>query len=124
MAQRRMCATTGGGTGSDGTPHLDFLGIAAPSGTTWSDQQGVSIARQFFPPDAKHVRDFTDRYLGLTHVYVSAALAATFPAGEFREVTDFSSSQQAPPGTFSIVCGQHGPPQCGIITGDYHYQLK
>lgn len=102
-------------TGSDGNPHLAWFHIDAPGGTTWSDQQGVTIARPFLPPDAKHVRDFTDPQVGLIHVYVSAALAATFPASEF---TDSGNGQQLPPGTFGVACGQPGPSQCSITTGN------
>lgn len=102
--------------GSDGNPHLAWFNVDAPNGTTWSDQQGVTIARQFFPPDAKHVRDFTDPQIGLIHVYVSADLAATFPAGEF---TDGGNGQQLPPGTFSVACSQPGTAsQCHVVTGD------
>lgn len=107
-----------GATGTDGAARLDDFRISPPSGTTWSDQQGVSIARQFFPPDARHVRDIVDPYAGLIHVYVSAALAATFPASEFHVFTVGGNSQLAPPGTFSIVCGQPALTPCGVTTGD------
>lgn len=107
----------GEATGRDGNFHLDDFRIAQPSGTTWSDQQGVGIARQFFPPDAQYVRDIIDPYVGLTHVYVSAALAATFPASEFRDYTTGGNSQLAPPGTFLITCGQPDPTRCEVTTG-------
>lgn len=102
-------------TGSDSNPHLAWFHIDASSDTTWSDQQGVTIAQEFFPPDAKHMRDFTDPQIGLIHVYLSADLAITFPAGEFK---DSGTDQQLDPGTFSVACGQPSPSQCIFATGD------
>ena len=60
------------------------------------------VAKMFFPPDARHVRDFTDPNIGLFHVYQSADLAATFPASDFY---DSNRGGALPAGTFSIVCG-------------------
>lgn len=75
------------------------------SGVTWTAAQGEAIAKTFMPPDAKYVKDATvtvPEGAILEHVYISARLAASFPADRFYDVT---SLNPVAPGTFHYQCG-------------------
>ncbi|MGZ6391041.1 MAG: hypothetical protein ACXWQZ_17520 [Ktedonobacterales bacterium] len=107
-------------TGIDGHPHLRSFHFDAPDGVQCSEREGMDFARLFSPPDAKRVREFTDPRLGIVHVYVihvyvSADLAATFPASAFKAS---GTGQPLPPGTLSVACSQPGyTSQCLFVTG-------
>ena len=57
--------------------------VPQDSGVKWSAATGSQIATAFLPKDAKHLKDVTVSGSGLEHLYVSAALAGTFPADQF-----------------------------------------
>lgn len=101
-------------TGSDGIPHVTQFHIEAPSGTRWSDEQGIAIALTFSPPDAKHVRDWTTSLGTPVHVYMSTDLAMTFSASDFKTAV----GDPLAPGTFRIACGEPGPNDCSISMGE------
>jgi hypothetical protein len=99
--------------GKDGQQRDARVGIAPQPGVTLTAQALATLLPQYLPPDAKHLRDFTDPQIGLIHLYSSADLAATFPASAF-------SNQGGAPGTFIVACNQPGAPGpgCDVLIGD------
>jgi len=100
-------------TGSDGAPHIAGFHVDGPGDTRWSDEQCAAIGRAFVLPDAKQVSHSTTSWSAQVDVYVSADLARTFPASEFKDVL----GDQVAPGTFTVVCPDSAPQDWDIHTG-------
>ncbi len=93
--------------GSTTTSRVDQIHVTPPRANSirWTYAQAEAIAKVFLPPDAQHIKDLT---LALhpskvvEHVYVSARLAASFPADAFF---DAWGTALVAPGTFHYRTG-------------------
>jgi len=97
--------------GRDGKPHEDTTRVEPVSGA-FSTAQESALIKRFLPPDAVHVRDFTDPYVGHIHDYKSKRLAATFPASSF---IDSGAGANPPQGTASVACDHPACPGCDFV---------
>lgn len=101
---------------SDGQPRVDLFTIADPDGNAWTTATSAAVVAQFFPPDARHVRDDQTPDVGTLHVEQSADLAATFPASAFTNTGQGGGLE--PPGTFSYTCDAPGDIGCTVSLGE------
>jgi hypothetical protein len=94
-----------------GGQRAGFLHLVTPdSGTVWSKSTATGIAKLFLPSDATYVKDRTIQDFGVEHVYMSADLAASFPASAF---IDNDTNAPVKPGTFYYACGGEGETEGG-----------
>lgn len=101
-------------TGSDGRQHAIALSVISAAQAnlpvthtmpTWDEGTASKVSAALLPTDATHVSDLNymtaqGAVTGITHVYRSAALAATFAAALF--VND--QNRPIAPGTFMVNC--------------------
>lgn len=114
-ANGEVLAVPSGDTSGDGQFHVESITIFPQNGS-WSSATAAMLYLLFLPPDAKRQQDKQVSGYGTEHVYLSADLAAIFPASDF---TDVGTNQPVPPGTFSVGCGQgfRSDGGCGLILG-------